>query len=227
MKFTRQQREDRVILEPQSAANAAIVWLHGLGADGNDFVPIVEELSLPASAAIRFIFPHAPYRAVTINGGVRMRAWYDILSLSLDGPEDEFGVRESASMASAWLIEQREAGIDSRRMILAGFSQGGAVALHAGLRHPDPLAGILALSTYLPLRWSWPAEAHEANRRTPVLMMHGRFDPVLPMALGEMSRDHLLEHGQPVQWRDYPMQHQVCLEQIRDIGRWIGERLGD
>lgn len=224
MRWQTRELPDRVVLEPAVPAEAAVVWLHGLGADGWDFVPIVGELGL--NVPIRFVFPHAPIRPVTINGGVPMRAWYDIVALSADGPEDEAGIRASASRVAALLDEQRDAGIDSRRMVLAGFSQGGAMALHSGLRYPQPLAGILALSTYLPLRDRWQAEQHPANRDTPILMMHGRFDPVLPIALGAYSRDLLRAGGRDVDWREYPMQHQVCPQQIADIAGWLADRLG-
>lgn len=218
--------DDRVVLEPVQPATAAVIWLHGLGADGHDFVPVVQELSLPASPGVRFVFPHAPQRPVTINGGMRMRAWYDIKALERDGPEDVDGIRESGEQTAALLDEQRAAGIPAERLIVAGFSQGGAIALHSGLRYGEPLAGILALSTYLPLRSQALAEASDANRATPVLMMHGSLDPVLPMALGEMSRDLLLGAGYRIDWHEYPMQHQVCLQQIQRISAWLIARLG-
>lgn len=220
------ERRDAVVLEPDSAASAAVIWLHGLGADGNDFVPIVPELRL-ADIRARFVFPHAPVRPVTLNGGMRMRAWYDIKSLSRDGLEDDAGIRDSEARVRAEVQTQLDAGIAAQRIVIAGFSQGGAVALHSALRHPERLAGVLALSTYLPLRDTLTVEAASANRATPILMCHGRFDPVLPMALGTMSRDLLNEAGYTVEWRDYPMQHQVCLEQIQDIGDWLRLRLGE
>ena len=226
MAYQQQESEQAVILEPAQPATAAVVWLHGLGADGFDFVPVVNELRLPDSLAVRFIFPHAPQRPVTINGGMRMRAWYDILALQLTGPEDEAGVRDGGRIATGFLDAQREVGIAADKLIIAGFSQGGAIALHAGLRYPHALAGILALSTYLPIRETLAAEKHAANAKTPIQMMHGSFDPVLPMALGVGSRDLLREAGYEVAWQDYPMQHQVCLEQIQLISAWLQARLG-
>lgn len=226
MSHTQQTADDRVVMEPEAPAAAAVIWLHGLGADGFDFVPVVPELRLPEELPVRFVFPHAPQRAVTINAGTRMRAWYDIKALDRDGPEDEDGIRESAAQVSAMLDQQREAGIAAERLVLAGFSQGGAIALHAGLRYAHPLAGLLALSTYLPLRAQVVSEASDANRATPIQMMHGSLDPMLPMALGEMSRDLLVDAGYHVDWHDYPMQHQVCLEQIQRISAWLIARFG-
>ena len=225
MSYQQIRRDDAVILEPSVPAQAAVVWLHGLGADGFDFVPVVGELGVPPEAGVRFVFPHAPQRPVTINGGMRMRAWYDILALQLTGPEDEAGVRESGELAAGYLQAQIDQGIPAEKLVLAGFSQGGAITLHTATRFEQALAGVLALSTYLPIRDFLAAERSEANQHTPILMMHGRFDPVLPLQLGEMSRDLLKGLGYAVQWQDYPMQHQVCLEQIELIGGWLRERL--
>jgi phospholipase/carboxylesterase len=214
---------DAVILEPPAKAKAAVIWLHGLGADGHDFVPIVAELGLPADLPVRFVFPHAPVRAVAINAGMRMRAWYDI------APDlrrqDEPGIRESARAVEALLQREQDAGIPSDRIVLAGFSQGGAIALHTGLRYGHRLAGLLALSAYLPLPGPFAAEARPERRDTPVLMCHGTHDPMLPLALGAWSRDALEQAGYDVTWREYPMAHQVCAEEIADIGAWLRERL--
>ena len=220
-----QESPDAVVLAPAGQATASVIWLHGLGADGHDFVPIVPELRLPSDSAVRFVFPHAPQRPVTINNGMRMRAWYDIQVLSAGGPEDEAGIRESAALLAQYIQREREAGIAANRIVAAGFSQGGAIALHAALRYPERLAGVLALSSYLPLRASLAAEAAAANRDLPILMYHGRFDPTLPMQLGSASRDLLRAAGYAVEWKDYPMQHQVCLEEIRDIAEWLRRHL--
>jgi phospholipase/carboxylesterase len=219
-----QESTDAVVLAPAARAAASVIWLHGLGADGHDFVPIVPELNLPANPAVRFIFPHAPVRPVTINNGMRMRAWYDIKVLSAAGPEDEAGIRASAALLAQYVEREREAGIAANRIVVAGFSQGGAIALHAGLRYPERLAGILALSTYLPLRATFTAEAAPANRELPILMCHGRFDPMLPMQLGLVSRDFLRSAGYTVEWKEYPMQHQVCVDEIHDIAGWLAAR---
>jgi phospholipase/carboxylesterase len=202
-----------------------VIWLHGLGADGHDFVPIVPELALPAQLAVRFMFPHAPVRPVTINNGMRMRAWYDILALSGAARQDEAGIRASAAMLDDWIARERERGIDARRIVVAGFSQGGAIALHGGLRYGERLGGIMALSTYLPLHERLVDEAAAANRDLPILMCHGTMDPMLPVQMGEASRDQLVAAGYPVEWKAYPMQHQVCMEEIEDMSAWLGARL--
>jgi phospholipase/carboxylesterase len=222
----KQESADAVVLAPASAATASVIWLHGLGADGNDFVPIVPELRLPADLALRFVFPHAPVRPVTINNGMRMRAWYDILDFTPGGPQDETGIRDSAAILGRFIQRERDAGIAANRIVVAGFSQGGAIALHAALRHAERLAGVLALSTYLPLRTSLAAEASPANRDLPILMCHGQFDPVLPHKLGSSSRDLLISQGYAVEWKEYPMQHQVCMEEIQDISAWLQARFG-
>jgi len=212
---------ETVEIEPSAPADASVVLLHGLGADGHDFESLVPELRLPPSPAIRWVFPHAPVRPVTLNGGYRMRAWYDILGLDRQAAQDERGVRESAEMAAALIRRENERGVPSDRIVLAGFSQGGAIALFAGLRHPERLAGILALSTYLPLDSSLAAEAHPANAAVPIFMAHGRFDPVVPLALGEHTRDLLVARGYDVDWHTYPMQHSLCPEEIDDIRAWL------
>jgi phospholipase/carboxylesterase len=216
---------DAVVLAPASPATASVIWLHGLGADGHDFVPIVPELKLPASPGIRFVFPHASVRAVTLNMGMRMRAWYDIRTLTAEGRADEAGLRESAAVIESLVAAEKARGIESRRIVIAGFSQGGALALHVALRHAEPLAGILALSAYLPLQATLADELAEANRATPILMCHGQHDPVLPLALGVAACNWLRAAGYKVDWKEYAMQHQVSLPEIQDIAAWLGARL--
>jgi phospholipase/carboxylesterase len=212
---------DTVEIEPSRPADAAIVLLHGLGADGHDFESLVPELRLPRDSAIRWVFPHAPMRAVTLNGGMRMRAWYDILGLDRRAAQDEGGIRESAKTAAALLRREAERGVRSDRVVLAGFSQGGAIALFAGLRYPERLAGILALSTYLPLDTALAAEAHPANAAVPVFQAHGRFDDIVPLALGQGTRDLLVARGYDVDWRTYPMPHSLCAQEVEDARAWL------
>jgi phospholipase/carboxylesterase len=221
----KQESADAVVLAPATPATASVIWLHGLGADGNDFVPMVPELKLPPGPSVRFVFPNAPVRPVTINNGMRMRAWYDILELSASGAQDEAGIRDSAAILAGFIQRERDSGIAANRIVVAGFSQGGAIALHEALRHPERLSGVMALSTYLPLRTTFAAEASKANRDIPILMCHGSFDPVLPLRLGSSSRDLLRAEGYAVEWKEYPMQHQVCLEEVQDISAWLKERL--
>ncbi len=223
MKLT--EHEDAVLIEPATPARAAVIWLHGLGADGHDFAPIVPELGLAHDAGIRFIFPHAPVRPITINNGMAMRGWYDIGSLSSMKKQDEAGIRDSERIVHGYLDRQFAAGLLPENIVLAGFSQGGAIALHAGTRYPKRLAGLMALSTYLPLADQFAAEAKVERHDTPILMCHGRHDPMLPMALGQNSREILEQHGFKVSWHEYPMAHQVCAEEIGLIGRWLGEKL--
>ena len=217
---------DAVTLTPSATPSACVIWLHGLGADGNDFVPLVPELQLPETLAIKFIFPHAPTRPVAINGGMPMRAWYDIFSLGGGAPQDAAGIRQSQQRIDDYIARERAAGIASERIVIAGFSQGGAIALYTAPRFREPLGGVLALSTYMPLAETLAAEAAAVNRNLPILMCHGRFDPVLAMSLGEASRDALRALGYTVEWREYAMQHQVCEPQIADIAAWLRLRLG-
>jgi phospholipase/carboxylesterase len=226
MPYRQSESESAVVMEPERAPDAAVIWLHGLGADGFDFVPIVPELGLPETLQPRFVFPHAEVRPVTLNGGMAMRAWYDILSLDRGGKQDEAGIRASAARVDALIAEQEAAGVARERIVVAGFSQGGAIALHAGLRHPQRLAGIMGLSTYLPLDHTLAAEASAANRDLPILMCHGSRDPMLPMALGQGSCQLLARLGWRPEWREYPMEHQVCMEEIRDISDWLQRVLG-
>jgi phospholipase/carboxylesterase len=225
MPHTIQETEAAVTLEPSHPATAAVILLHGLGADGYDFVPIVQELQLPDALAIRFVFPHARPRPVTVNNGYVMRAWYDIKILGELRVEDDAGIRESAMLVNGMVEEQARVGIGADRIVLAGFSQGGAIALHAGLRYPSRLAGILALSTYLPLRDALAKEAAPANRATPILMCHGQQDQVLPLQLASAARDALKALGFAVEWREYPMPHSVSPEEIVDISSWLRRTL--
>lgn len=215
---------ETIELETAKNPSAAVIWMHGLGADGNDFVPIVNELDLAGAPGIRFVFPHAPTRPVTINNGYVMRAWYDISFGDLEGKTrraDEKGVRESQAQIGELIAREQSRGIAASSIVLAGFSQGGAIALHTGLRHPETLAGVMALSTYLPLADSFAAEASAANQSTPVFMAHGTHDPVVPYSMGNQSRQFLQQAGYAVEWHEYPMQHSVCLEEVADIGRWL------
>ena len=200
---------------------ASIVVLHGLGADGNDFVPIAQELDLSAVGPVRFVFPHAPVRPVTLNGGLPMRAWYDILGSDLARREDEPGLRQSMAQVQALLDREAERGIPAERTVLMGFSQGCAMALLTGLRAPQRLAGLVGLSGYLPLAASTAAERSAANRATPVFLAHGRQDPMVVLARGEATRDALQALGQPLQWHTYPMPHSVCAEEIADLNTWL------
>jgi phospholipase/carboxylesterase len=225
MPYKTQQSAESVVLDPSSPPDAAVIWLHGLGADGFDFVPIVEELRLPPTLAVRFVFPHARQRPVTINGGFVMRAWYDITGLGPDRVEDEAGIRESADVVRGYIEQENARGIGSERIVIAGFSQGGAIALQAALRNPQRLAGVMALSTYLPLSETLAAEAAPANRDVPILMCHGLRDPMVPATLGKASRDLLQGLGYPVEWQAYPMEHQVCMEEVLDISKWLQARL--
>lgn len=216
---------DTVELETGPNPTGSVIWLHGLGADGHDFEAIVPELRLPDSLKLRFVFPHAPVRPVTINGGMVMRAWYDILSLDRGGPIDEEGIRESGEILNALIAREQERGIDARNIVVAGFSQGGAIAIHSALRYPQRLAGLMALSSYLPLRDCLESEVLDnsdtGNRDLPIFMAHGSFDPVLPMQLGRTSADLLIESEFNVEWHDYPMAHAVCAEEIEDVRAWL------
>lgn len=210
-------------IEIESAPNptASIVWMHGLGADGNDFVPLVQELDYTGLPAIRFVFPHANTIPVTINGGYVMRAWYDITGAELTRREDEAGLRASQRDIEALIAREKARGIPASRIVLAGFSQGCAMTLQTGLRHPEPLAGMLCLSGYLPLALNVQAERTEESMSTPIFMAHGRQDPVVPFIRAEQSRDALKQLGYNVEWHEYMMQHSLCLEEVRDINAWL------
>lgn len=200
---------------------AAVIWLHGLGADGNDFAAIVPELNLTGCPPIRFVFPHAPEIPVTINGGYVMPAWYDILGTETQKREDEAGIRRSALAIEALVAREVQRGVDPQRIVLAGFSQGCAMVLHTGLRHPQRLAGIVALSGYLPLAHELPAQASPANRQIPIFMAHGSADPMIMIGRAEASRDALQAMGYPVQWHSYPMPHSLHPREIQDIARFL------
>jgi phospholipase/carboxylesterase len=223
--FTKSHMPAEVLpsIELQTAPNptASVIWLHGLGADGNDFVPIVPELRLPESLRVRFVFPHAPVRAVTINNGMRMRAWYDISAADLTNRADLAGVRESQGQLEALIERENVRGMRSERVVLAGFSQGGAIALYTGLRYAERLAGIMALSTYLIAPDKLAAEASAANRNVPIFMAHGTADPVVHFQWGEASRRMLETAGYAVEWHSYRMEHSVCLEEVQAIGAWL------
>ncbi len=210
---------EQLDVETGAAPDATVIWLHGLGADGHDFEPIVPELGLQ-DRSIRFVFPHAPIRAVTINGGMQMRAWYDIKDSAIRR-EDESGVRESQAEIEALIARERARGVPASRMVLAGFSQGGAIALQTALRHPDRLAGVLALSTYLPLADKLGSESSPANRDLPIFMAHGTEDPVIPISRAQTSRRELTDLGFPVEWHEYRMPHSVCMEELVDISTWL------
>jgi len=197
----------------------SVIWLHGLGADGHDFEPIVPELVVD-DLPLRFVFPHAPVRPVTLNGGIPMRAWFDLLGLDRSSTLDETGAAESVAGVHELVRRENERGIASERIVLAGFSQGGAVALRTGLRYPERLAGVLALSTFVPERWTVD-EPEAANRKTPVFVAHGSMDPLVPLRLGEATRDYLVRHDYPVEWKTYAMAHAVCPQEVDDIRDWL------
>lgn len=215
---------DAIEITTGAEPRLSVVWLHGLGADGHDFEPIVPELGL--RLPVRFIFPHAPVRPVTINGGMAMRAWYDILGFDRRSKEDSAGIRASAAAVTELVDREIERGMASDRIVLAGFSQGGAIALHTALRDPRPLAGVLALSTYLPLAATLASERSAANARIPLFMAHGTDDGVLPIQLAESSRGTLEALGYAVDWHAYPMAHSVCMEEINAVGAWLASLPG-
>ncbi|HEY6239416.1 MAG TPA: alpha/beta hydrolase [Burkholderiales bacterium] len=215
---------DAIEIETGKHPSASVIWLHGLGADGNDFAPIVPELSLP-KRAIRFVFPHAPVQPVTINGGMRMRAWYDITDGAIRR-EDERGVRASQASIETLIAREKQRGTAPEQLVLAGFSQGGAIALQTGLRHPEHIAGIMALSTYVPIGEKLAMEANPANRDVPIFMAHGTQDPVIPFGRAQESRALLQSLGYAVEWREYRMPHAVCPEELADIGAWLRKVLG-
>lgn len=211
-------------VEIETAPNPthAVVWMHGLGADGHDFEPIVDEFDAEALPPTRFVFPHAPVRPVTINGGYQMRAWYDILNVDFaKRREDPAGVIESAAQVEALIARENARGVADERIVLAGFSQGGAIALHTALRHARPLAGVLALSTYLPLADTLAGEASEANMKTPIFMAHGRDDGVIPHDFAKKSHAQLEQAGYPIEWHTYFVEHGIVLEEVRDIEQWL------
>lgn len=209
---------DRITVNQTHHETASVIWMHGLGADGHDFQPVVQLLNLPH---IRFILPHAPYRPVTLNNGYEMRAWYDILGLQPDSPQDAAGIQQMQATITAIIAEETARGIPSHRIVLAGFSQGGAMALYTATRHPEALAGVLALSTYLPLRATLASEQHAANVQTPIWMAHGRFDSVITLQTAQLSRETLQAAGHQVAWHEYDMPHSVNEEEIQDIRHFL------
>ena len=212
---------EHIQIETNDNPEIAIIWMHGLGADGNDFVPMVRELNLDGLPGIRFIFPHARTMPVTVNNGYVMRAWYDITGADLTRREDEAGLRASQKDIEAFIDREKARGIPASRIILAGFSQGCAMAIQAGLRHPETLAGLLCLSGYVPLSANVTTERTDASKSTPIFMAHGRYDNVVPFNRAEASRDLLVSLGYQLEWHEYAMQHSVCAEEVQDIGRWF------
>ncbi len=217
---------EAIEIETAASPGASIIWMHGLGADGHDFVDVVPELSLPARPGVRFVFPHAPMRPVTINGGYVMRAWYDIRDDGGVRREDSAGVRASQKAVEALIAREKERGVPAAAIVLAGFSQGGAMALHTALRHTERLAGVMALSCSLPLADTLAGEAAPANRDVSIFMAHGTHDPMIPMARALRAREVLTGLGYRLEWHEYPMPHSVCVEEIADIGVWLGKVLG-
>lgn len=212
---------ETVTVEPRGRADASVIWLHGLGADGHDFEPLVPDIGARSGVPVRFILPHAPLRPITINNGYVMRGWYDIYALGSLQREDAAGIHDSAQAVQALIRQQMDAGIPARRIVLAGFSQGAAIALHTALRFPQTLAGIIALSGYLPLAATLAQERHAANGATPVFLAHGTQDDIVPLHLGERTRAALEQSGYSVDWHTYPMPHSVCAEEARDIAGFL------
>lgn len=212
---------EHIQIDTQENPEISVIWLHGLGADGNDFVPIVKELDLAGLPGIRFIFPHANTMPVTINNGYVMRSWYDISNADLTRREDEQGLRASQAQVEAFIAREKARGVPASKIVLAGFSQGCAMTIQAGLRHPEPLAGLLCLSGYAPLSAKLAAERTEASRATPVFMAHGQYDNVVPFSRAEASRDLLVSLGYQVEWHAYAMQHTLCLEEVQHISAWL------
>jgi len=217
---------DTIQIETGPNPTASVIWLHGLGASGDDFVPIVRELDLAGMQDIRFVFPHAPTMPVTINNGYVMRAWYDIIGADLSRREDEKGLRASQAMVEQLIAQEKARGIPAERIVLAGFSQGCAMTIQTGLRHPEKLAGLLCLSGYVPLHTTIAEERHASNQATPIFMAHGRGDQVIPVIRAEQSRDLLRSLGYEVEWHEYMMPHSVCQEEVDDISAWFRRVLG-
>ncbi|NMH63672.1 alpha/beta hydrolase [Shewanella salipaludis] len=212
---------EAIVVEPSTQATACVIWLHGLGDSGAGFAPVVPALGLKADHGIRFVFPHAPEQAVTINGGYRMRAWYDIKSMDLHDRADMAGVLTSEALVAGLIAEQIASGIAANKIVLAGFSQGGVMSLFTGLRYPQTLAGIMALSCYLPGGDKLPEGLSDANRDTPILQHHGEQDDVVPLFAASMAKDALLAAGYPLSWKTYAMPHSVLPQQLIEIGNWL------
>ena len=217
---------DSIVVEPEGTPDSTIILMHGLGADGHDFEPLIDELQLPESPAIRWVFPRAPVRPVTINGGQKMRAWFDVMEIDESAPEDVAGIRASAESVGALIRAEREMCIRPERILLAGFSQGGAMALFTGLRWPERLAGVLAMSSWLPAASSLAAEEHPANAEVPIFMAHGTADPVVPIRMAEATCGLLAAGNRDVEWRTYPMAHSVSEQEIDDVRAWVLKVLG-
>jgi phospholipase/carboxylesterase len=215
-----------VEVNPKSNAKATVIWLHGLGDSGNGFAPIVPDLKLPDELGIRFVFPHAPTRPVTINNGMSMRAWYDITSLDFTNRADSQGVKESSALVADLIEKEIAQGIPADKIVLAGFSQGGVIALNLGTRYEKTLAGIMSMSSYMSEPEKLSGEAHAANKNTPVLVAHGTHDDVVPIFMGNAAFKVLESNGYKVTWHEYPMQHNVCMQQLHDISSWLQEKLG-
>ncbi|HKY01930.1 MAG TPA: alpha/beta hydrolase [Burkholderiales bacterium] len=211
---------DAIEIETAPNPNTSVIWMHGLGADGNDFVPIVDELNLP-DVPIRFVFPHAPMQEVTVNNGYVMRAWYDVLSSDFAKRTDEASVRESQALIEALIAREKQRGSPASRIVLAGFSQGGAMALQTGLWHAERLAGLMVLSSYVPIPDALATEASAANRDVPIFMAHGNSDQVIPISAAAQSRDLLQSMNYPIEWHEYAMPHSVCMEELDDISTWL------
>ena len=217
------QSLDYIIQEPPRPATACVIWLHGLGADGHDFSTLSHELTLPDDHTIRFILPHAPIRPITLNAGMPMRGWFDIFGLTIDSPEDSNGIIQAGAQCHELIEQQCRDGISADRIILGGFSQGGATALYSGLHYVKKLAGIVALSSYLPLAKQLEDNRNAANQHTPIFMAHGTQDPIVPLTFGQVSYQHLQTSGYDVTWRTYPIAHTVCVEELQQLRNWIGE----
>jgi len=224
--FTLADLDKSIVLEPDTNADSAVIWLHGLGADGNDFAGILPQLQLPNNHKVRFIFPHAPIQAVTVNGGMEMRSWYDIYSMTIAEKMDVEGIEQSASIVAEMIEQQIAQGVSADKIVLAGFSQGGLVVLHAGLQSKHPIAGIMALSTYYPEAcWQAIENRQVKTNSVPILMAHGLYDQVIPLPVASKAKNLLTSKELNVEWHEYPMEHQVCMEEIEVIANWLKDKL--
>lgn len=225
MKYTRSENEHEITLSPREQATASVILLHGLGADGWDLLPLAQALDLPDSMPVRFVLPHAPVRAVTVSGGYEMRAWFDVRDITPEDRADPQGLKEATLRVTGYLRSEQGQGVPASRVVLAGFSQGGALALHAGLRHAERLAGIVALSTFLPFPDALEDEQSAANAQAPILMCHGAEDSIVPVAVGRQAGGFLEGMGHPLEWHEYPMDHEICAEEVAVVSRWLRARL--